>query len=699
MKSEKFMKKKKILYSLITAMSIILAYILYVNAVVNADDTGTYVYMYNYFELGSINLSLKKFLNPWFISSAIAYLLNIGGTGSTISIIYLAVWYGIAVFLTLTIINNAVTNKWLLILAFFILIPNENTNRYHMFVTLISLFSLLCIQLYDEDKKRKWLLLVALLALVYTLLFADDKALLILYAFATAMVYYGIMLLQDKSKRKILYMIGFAVVLLATIIKCIDNIFGLGISGEWGGYGGSEYLTWINVETLFEKGIPSFFNSLLIQWNVPASGGMIQLNSFYWIVRIGIAILAIIAVISQWIKIVKIGLKNMDITDALSVTCFTVVACVNTFNGMVEYYEISSTPLNRYASICWFLLIIILVRWVEQKCTNIELYKNISSNLLMGIIFAMLSVGYIGTTFKINNEVINSYCLEEIKYLKGQGDSYKYGLSSFWKSSPIDAATNSEYMVCKGWVRDGKLVCDSPTQYANYLDGTNYFNFIISDPSNEMTVSAKNINELRPDYIGTTRTMYLYDYDIRFDTRLVMECWEEDGDYELTDDITYNLEFPVGTNRIHLEVGNSDNFNISLENEIYVDLVCTQNTNVVVNIGRLEDEYTTIHKICLKRVRASITVDENVTDYSQKIFLKEGSYVITFDGTDIKNMQVEWSGTDISVDQLTNGKIKRRYQIDVTTPQTVELNISGSDNMVIDKISYENAVLFDEDEE
>jgi hypothetical protein len=707
------MKNKNVLLPIIFIMSVILAYILYVSIVVYADDTGTYVYMYNYYELGSFVLPLYKKLSPWFISGSISYLLNIGGTGSTISIAYLAVWYLITVFFTFLIIKNSVQNKWLILMAFFILIPYEYTNRYHMFSTFVAIFLLWCIQQYLTNKK-KWYIVLGLMLTGYTVLFSEDRVILVMFVGVTFAAYVLVLFLQDNKKYNYLYLVGFAVTFVSIIIKFVDRIGSLGITSEFGGYGGSEYLKWTTVATLFEKGLPSVLNSILRQWNVPVSGGMIQFMSFYWIVRIVIVGLAIVALISYWIKIIKKGIVSLELIDAVAVICVTAVWGINICNGMLEYYSLDEAPINRYASICWFLLVVILVRWIDDKYSNQNIYKKFNTNILLSFIFVMLCVGYINPVFGIKDEVINSYCLEEIDYLKEHGDNYKYGLASIYKASAINAATNNEYVVCGGWVSEGKLTCDSATQYSNYSDGTNYFNFIISDPGREMTVSPKNINELRPDYVGTTSTMYLYDYDIRFDTRLVMECWEEDGDYELTDDITYNLEFPVGTNRIHLEVGNSDNFNISLEdnsdikeysvqvlneNEIYVDLVCTQNTNVVVNIGRLGDEYTTIHKICLKRVRASITVDENVTDYSQQIFLKEGSYVITFDGTDIKNMQVEWSGTDISVEQLTDGKIKRRYQIDVTTPQTVELNISGSDNMVIDKISYENAVLFDEDEE
>lgn len=708
------MKKKYGIVSLIIIMSICLSYILYIQSVSNADETGTYVYLYNFFELGNMKLTIKDYLNPWFYCSAIAYLFNIGGSGSTISFAYLVVWYGIAVFFTLLLAMYNTQNKWLLALAFFILLPYELTNKYHLVATIVTLFCLWCIQCY-QDYKKKWILAIIALVILYTLLFTHDRVILLLFVFATVVVYYGIIVLQDKDKRKYLYLLVFFAAFGAMVLKGVDvistEILGkeAGITEAWTGYGGDEYLTWIDVHTLFDKGIPSFLSCLFVQWNIPMEGGMIQFNSFYWIIRLIIAILAIIAVVIRWVDIVKKGIKNVALLDSLCVICATVVACINMLNGMVWYYDIKHSPMNRYASICWFLLVVILIRWINEHYCNKELYYKLSTNILLGVIFAMLSIGYVGPIYKGNADTINKYCENELAYLKEYGDKYQYGLASFWKANPITAATNGEHVVCIGGVDGEKLTCKTP--YGFYADGSNYFNFLISDPENAMTMSPENIEKVRGDYVdiySNTGVFYLYDYDIRFEPRLIMEAVETD--YELVEPIEYHFDFPVGTNRIEMTVANSKNFELDIvdnpdvsnvvinkldDNKIQVDIVCLQNTNVTFKVARKADEFTTIHKIMLKRVKAAITVWEEGQDNVSEVYLKEGSYIFTFLGENIDELKVDWIGTNIETEQLTDGKMRRRYCVNVPISQNMQYFVAG-EKVSIDKISYENAVLFDE---
>lgn len=702
------MKKRKILIPLMIVMSISLAYILYIQSVCNADEAGTYAYMYSYFELGNMNLSLKDFLNPWFYCSAIAYLLNIGGSGSTISISYLAVWYGIAVFFTLLLCMYKTENKWLLALAFFILMPYELTNKYHMVAAFVTLFTILGMQYYN-DYRKKWMLFLIVLVDLYTLLFTNDRVILILFVFSTVVIYYGILILQDKNKRNYLYIVAFAVALGAMILKCIDIISiifrgkELGITNMWGGYGGSEYLTWIDIHTLFDKGIPSFFSSLFIQWNIPIEGGMIQFNSFYWIVRIVIALLALVALISRWVEIVKKGIRNVKLLDSLSVICVTVVALINVLNGMVWYYDIENSPMNRYASVCWFLLVVILIRWISERYHNRMINNRISTNTVLGLSFIMLSIGYVGPIYKGNTDIINRYCENELAYLNEQGDNYQYGLASFWKSTPITAATNAECVVSPGWIEDGKLTCND--NYGFYTDGSNYFNFLISDPENEMTMSPESIEAIRGDYIDTysnTSRIYLYDYDIRFDTTIVMDT--AGTGYEMTDTLTYYLDLPVGTSRVEITSPQRDNLLLAVQDNeeitdvkigvkeediATVEFTCLQNTQIALSVGRKEDILTQLYKIEIKRTAGAVEVNNHQT----AIPLNEGSYIITFNGGNLKDMNVKWN-TDVMVKQLTKGNVKKRYLVTVLRKQDVEFEIveNGAN---IDNIYYENENLFE----
>lgn len=707
------MRKKKYVIPLIIVMAVSLAYILYAQSVCNADETATYAYLYSYFELGQIKLSIKEYLNPWFFCSAIGYLLNIGGSGSTISIAYLVFWYGIACFFTFLLISYEIDNKWLFSLAFFILLPYELTNKYHMTAAFVTLFLIWGAQYY-RDSKKKWVVAVSIFVTIYSLIFTNDKVILILFVFSTIAIYYGISFLQDKKKHKYLYLAALVIAIGAMLLKVFDiiNVELLGaehrITEEWGGYGGSDYLTWIDIYTFFDKGIPSFFSSLLIQWNVPLEGGMIQFNSFYWIIRMGIALLAIIALISKWVEIVKKGIKNVTLLDSLSVICVTVVSIINILNGMIWYYDIEQSPMNRYASVCWFLLVVILIRWINERYSNRTLFHRVSTNTLLGIIFICLSIGYMGPICEGNAEIINSYCKNELEFLEKQGDTYRYGLASGWKSSPITAATNGKRVVCPGWIEEGRLI--GKDSYGFYSDGSNYFNFIISDTENEMTVSPENIEEIRGDYIdiySNTSTMYLYDYDIRWEPKVVMEC--VGTDYELLEPIEYQFDFPVGTNRIEMTVANSQNFDLSIadnpdiqeetiqkldDKKIYVDLVCLQNTNVTFKVARITDELTTIHKIVLKRVKGAVTVYPNEQNSMEAgVYLNQGSYIFTFAGQNIEALNVDWIGEGIKVEQVTDGRLRRRYKVQVNTPQTVNYTISG-ENLIIDKIAYENEHLF-----
>lgn len=704
------MKKKKcIMMAVMVILSVFLGYLQFVQSRCNTDDAGTYAYMYNYFELGNKELGLKTFLNPWFFCSAIAYLLNIGGSGTFSSLAYISFWYGIAVFFTLLLIMYNKDSKWLLAFAIFILLPYQTTNRYHMVVTFVTLFAIWALQFY-KDSGKKWILFLIGFVSIYTLLFIDDRLLLILFLFIPLSVYFVILLFQDYEKRKYLYMAFFGVVLVAGILKIFDMLTakffgqGLGIMEALGGYGGAEYYNWIDVENLFSKGIPSLFSSLLIQWNIPIEGGMIQFKSFYWIIRIIIAGFALVALISRWIEILKKGLKNTILLDSLSVICTTVVLIFNICNGMIKYYNIKGAPMNRYASVCWFLLVVILARWLDERYSRTMIFHNISNNLFLGVVFILLSIGYINPVFIPSEDITNGSFMFEIDFLKEHGQTYKYGLGSHWKSVPVTAATNAEYVISKALIEDDKFVCGKSDGF--YRDGGNYFNFIVSDGNNEMTISPENINKIRDNYMEAYSdgdTIYTYDYDVRFDTTVVMDT--AGMGYELTDTITYYLDLPVGSSRIEITTAAKDNLllevlkndeitNIKIDNKgediATVEITCLQNTQIGLSVGRREDIPTILYKVEIKRTAGAVVVGEEQT----KLPLNEGKYIVTFSGKDLKDMKIKWK-VDGEVTQLTNGRIKRRYLIDISRKQDIEYEII-TNGASVETIYYENENLFNE---
>ncbi len=60
---------------------------------------------------------------------------------------------------------------------------------------------------------------------------------------------------------------------------------------------------------------------------------------------------------------------------------------------------------------------------------------------------------------------------------------------------------------------------------------------------------------------------------------------------------------------------------------------------------------------------------------TDEIFLKEGSYVITFQEAACGMKDVAFEG--ITAERLTDGDGKSRYLVQVGTPQTVRYSVSG----------------------
>lgn len=732
-------KQKIVKILFIIGVAIFLAISFWGVSYCTGDDAGTYMWVYRQYELGSMDHGLKAMIDPWNVTISLIYFLGLGDNGVDMAMGCFAVWYFLNVLVTLLIaMRDVQKNKWVLWLAAFMMIPWGWTNKCHEVVICFSLLILYSFYKWMKTRKKSYILCSAFLFL-FSFIVLNDRVLILLFTLAPIVAYYILLCMQDKEKRKYMYIFGLLIVAAVVGMKIVDEMCrnlsgqGLTIMDTWGGYGGEDYLTWIDTYNLFDKGIPSFFQALFNQYNIPISGGMIQYNSFYWVIRILLVGLILSSFISRWKSIIKGGIVNVDAFDAIATIGVTIITCVNVMNGVAKDYgtDMTNYPLNRYASLVWFLLIIIFIRWVDEKyvsCSIIWGKEKITSGFVIGLALILLTVGYSKPIYKGREGLGTQPCISEINYLKEKGDVYKYGIASYWKANPITAVTSGEYVVCAGEIKNEAIACIG--NHGNYSDGSNIYNYIISYVRNDAGMDEEGIEEIRGDYIEKTRVyssseqytdnhgifgeagesiIYLYDYDIRWNPRLVMEA--VGTDYELIDPIEYNFEFPVGTNRIEMEVTNSANFELEVldspdiqnvnvqkleDNKIYVDIVCLQNTNVTFKVSRKADEMTTIHKIVLKRVRGAVTVYEDGQNKVSEVYLKSGSYVFTFAGENLNELEVNWSGENIVTEQLTDGKIRRRYCVEIKEPQTIQYIVSG-DGVTIDKISYENAVLFEEE--
>lgn len=714
--AEKGNRSKAVLIMSITAAAIFLAAIFILTIGFSADDANGYNWVYQRYELGERPENVSM-LNPKFAMLSILYFLRVGVDGAWLCSSYYAFWYFGCAFMTLLLaLRNTGANRWwLFFAAVFLMIPSGRTNQYHLVPAFMALLALYFIARYQETRNKLFSALAAGVML-YTLLTVNDKALFLLSLPASIAVCGTIWCIQNKKYHKYLYWGSLLCAFAMMAAKVLDIVMkatrgnGLALFGSLGGYGGSDYASWIDMGTLFNRSIPSFFSALLFQYNIPLQGGFMQGLSFFWVIRVfmvGLALASCMAYLGDMLKIRGRGIQGGTLVDSLSVAIVVIMTLVNIMNGDGKFIVgVDGWPINRYNSVAWFLIVVMLIRWLDRKYCGIELnfilHRKILSQCVLAIIFASLTAGYAADT-RINGKFT---CKDEIDFVESR-DEYHYGLGSFWKSLPVMARTNGRYIVCTGWIPmdEAVLQCGN-SDVGNFTDGSNIFNYIISDLNNAMTLDAERIDNVRGDYIDKnvvgSSEIYLYDYDIRWAPRLIMEA--VGADYELIDDIEYHFDFPVGTNRVEMDVANSGNFALAIgdnndvdnvtvtnvsENKIYIDLVCRQNTAVTLKVGRKEDEATTIHKIVLKRVKGAVEVSGN------EIYLKEGSYIITINGSGLNNAQAVFVGEGIAVKRLTDGRIKNRYRVDVSAPQTIKFEITGN-GISVDKVFYENDNLLDE---
>ena len=716
-------KKRTYLRVLIIALfSVFLAMSFYTVTGSNADEAGSYCMLYRIYELGYDNLNISQRLDPLYITLDILYRIDIFGNGIELVEVSFAIWYFFCIFITLILaMRHNANNWWVLLFCIFMLIPSSGTNKYHIVSIFVGLFTLYAVDKFVSEKK-KFPIIISVLLIIYTLIVIGDKVLILMHIAVPTVVYMLIYCLQDKDKRRWIYIGGGVISATAAVIKLTDEALkivtgnGLGILEAFSGYGGEEYLNWIDVQTFFDKGIPQIFSCLLTQFNIPIDGGMIQFNSLFWIVRIAIVLLFMAVLIERWAQIIKKGVKSLALIDSLSVICITCLIGVNMLNGMMKYYSIDGSPMNRYAGLAWFLIVIVAARWLDEKYRSFPIMTVkktvITSGCMLGIIFVLLTMGYSKPIYLGRNSLVSEACQEEADYIMSLGSDYSYGVASYWKSTPITALTNGDVNVIPGWIEEDKWDIDRE----EWRDGSNCFDFIISYVDNSMTVSEENIDKLYGDFIDRKRfydngesVVWLYDYDIRWQPEIKVETVGED--YVITDRLQYYYDFPMGTNRIEMTVTNSENLELSIEDNPYVssvsvnklsdskvqvDVICTQNTAVTFNVDLKTDELTTMSKIVLKRVKAAVFAEDVNVNGSNEVVLESGDYIFTFAGEHIKDMSVEWSGKDIEVSQLTDGRIRRRYAVTVKEPQTVLYNISG-DGISLEGVSYEDAHLFDEE--
>ena len=134
----------------------------------------------------------------------------------------------------------------------------------------------------------------------------------------------------------------------------------------------------------------------------------------------------------------------------------------------------------------------------------------------------------------------------------------------------------------------------------------------------------------------------------------------------MTDTIQYELDIPLGTSRIAMDVGNSRNFELELletsdlqdfsinkisDTKIYIDIISKKNTIVELKVGRSSaEEYTTIHRIAIRTLCGGMY--ELTVSQEGAVFMDANQYIFNLTGEDLENIDLELEGTGIKMELL-----------------------------------------------
>lgn len=698
-------------YLLILGICIFMAYVFYVYMPSSIDDADTYEGLFRYYDLGIQHYTWKMWLEPWRAVSGIIYHLGLFNNGMDISTLAHTIFYFCEILITMLILKDKKEPIYFLVIMF-ILLPNEYTTKTHQTSTFFSLLILYFLNKYIDKRKKKFLF-GAVLVLTYGLFFLADVVILGIYVIIPLVGYWLVACLQNREKHKAIIYGVFALSLMILALRTAGIIGDILWNNDFvsngilGGYGGSEYASWGTFPTIWQRGIPYAIATIFQQFGVCPSGGMIQINSFFWVIRIVLIGLIGISYIYYLKKVVKKGVRNVSFLNGFCVIAITIVLLVNIINGVLSAYGWLGSPITRYTNIVWFLAMILFCNWIEEVLQKSEYLCNIykENRIVICSIVIVLTFANVGNIYMGRSHITKEICQDETDYLEKQEGIYHYGIGSFGKSTAIGALSNMDICCINGSADEVEGIKAERTGITD--DKGNFFNFILVDEGSPRGLEKEVVEKIRPDYIDMNYVnsdngigiLYLYDYDIRWTPQLVMQVVGEE--YEINDPLTYNFDFSVGINRVEITTSTVKNINVSvgnndeiknveiknINNKIYVELECTKNLSAQVHLNKIDDDQpATIYKIETKIVKGTVELDkQSFYNNCGSIYFEPGNYIVTFVGKDINDLEVKWK-VNGTVQQLTSGNIKSRYQIYLSEPQTVRFE---ADETYVNSIYYE----------
>lgn len=710
-----FINKKSKLTNiiLITVLSIIMSYIFWVVHKSTGDDAATYKLYYKLYDLGYNRASMKNFWDPWMLISLCVYKFGLFNIGFDIPGITHTILYFLCIWLTFYIVSLNGRVEYLF-LAAYILLPNCRTNGTHQASMLVVYLLIILFDIFQK-KKNKAAVISCIAILLYSLLFFADRALLAIYIVLPFCIYTMLKFVQNNQKAKmtmIKIVLAFSICLMAVRLADIATQvlydWSLIEKMSFGGYGDSDYASWGSFEDIWIHCIPQFFTKLFEQFSVSPKGGLLQFDSIFWGIRIVLVVFLLYSYFYYLIKIIKKGINSISFVNAISVLIITVVSVINIMNGILVWYPTDNSPVLRYAGVIVNLLVILGCNCMKEK---IDVVKNLQyivngNERYICIMLVALLVANTGNVYLGRKHVTKELGYEYAQYLSDSNNAYECGLAGLRIAQTIGANTNMKIFGTYGEVNeDGVHIQDKGWSD----DKTNIFNYILIDGSHSGKIEEEYVEEYRPDFADKSYIyaddgegiVYFYDYDIRWAPKELVQVVGDE--YEITEPLTYYMDFNVGVNRIEITSSTPDNISVTVDempeisnaeikqvnNKVYVELTCNNKVTATVNVSeKTQNEIATFARIETKIVKGALQLDqENFDGKNGSLSLKEGKYVITFAGENINKANIDWQ-LNGAVQQLSNGKVKSRYEVYLSEPQTITFTIN-SENSKIETVSYE----------
>ena len=672
----------------------------------NADDVGEVYRTYLHFGLGIKQYQIFDYLKFDTWKELLVYkIFGIQECSIYISFFIQLFLCNIVTFFISTYFFEDKEKISIALLIAFILLPASNGIRYHLYSTLGMLIVLFAVQRTEKLCRLKRFM-VCFLVTLYFIWAANDRALLMLSCLIPWVIYLCILFWRKKENRQ--YIVGACTIgiIMIALMRILQLGFSIGLPTTFSGYGGASYANWSSIGTAWTEGISIFLDGLLVLWNIPISGGFVQISSILWCIRLALLIIALYAVVENIINLIK-G-KEIKPCVALASLSVVVVAISYIFNRQIRGAT-NRDETARYMVIIQYLLVMLLCNKLvsfKKYLPKIEWKKKVLANeyTLIGVAAIFLIVSYSEPVFmgkKYFGDFDDEASREMVEYLQEKG--VEYGVGPFWKARQIMYYSGEQAFASCANLHEGKIteLVDEKDKCFFY-DTDRKCNFIIADKHYQWKMRDEEVLMYHGAPIETKEfvdsadalsAIYIYDYDVRWKPEIYKDV------------IDCEIPLRLGSSRLvingtgltenGIELASEDEFEYSVnlvDNEnmvIHVD--CMKPINIQISIKDRDCSIETLAKVCeysaipMIEDRLYIEKGEQETVNGK---VEEGTYKLIIRGEELDKLDISFN-EEIVASEINSGEIRRVYLISAEQKENISIILSKNSGKesVVDSIA------------